>query len=162
MVNYNILFNTTTGRIQTANLASPTPIPVGFAITVKDVPEAADLFNKRINPSNLKLVNKDALELESDPVVSIATVNTMAFTKRDGETQELKGDVTDNEAVTIAAREGDLTFPVQEKSFFDVLATALVSGAGQVKVASALAPGTQTLVVHNDTLKPLFKTLTFV
>ena len=95
MVNYNILYDTGTGRIQTANLATITPIPVGFAVLVKDVPEASNLWNKRIEISNLKLVNKNTLELESDPTVSIATVNTMAFTKRDGETQELKGDVSD-------------------------------------------------------------------
>jgi hypothetical protein len=162
MVNYNILYDTGTGRILNANLATITPIPVGFAVLVKDVPEASNLWNKRIEISNLKLVNKNTLELESDPTVSIATVNTMTFTKRDGETQELKGEVSDNDPVVVSAREGDLTHSPLEKSFFDTLATALVSGAGQVKLASALAPGTQTLVVHNDDLKPLFKTLTFV
>jgi len=48
------------------------------------------------------------------------------------------------------------------RAFFNVLTTSLMSGAGQVKVATGLAPGQETIVVFNDTLKPVFKVLNFV
>ena len=48
------------------------------------------------------------------------------------------------------------------RAFFDLLQTALVSGVGQVKLASGLAPGKEILVVFNDKLRPIFQKVTYV
>ncbi len=163
MPNVNILYSASTGRILSANLNAQSPVPAGHAIVVKDVANFPEVWNKRIDPDTLALLDKDFLQVDSATTVPISTVTTSVFTKRDGETEELKDDVLDNEAVLISAREPDGSFNANlRRAFFDVLTTSLTSGAGQVKIATGLAPGQETIVVFNDTLRPVFKTYNYV
>lgn len=163
MPNVNILYNTTSGRILSADLNAQTPIPAGHAIVVKSLANFSEVWNKRIDPSTLALIDKDFLKVDSLTTVPISTVTTCVFTKHDGETEELKDDPTDSEAVLVSAREPDGSFNANlRRAFFDVLTTSLVNGAGQVKIATGLAPGKETVVVFSDTLKPVFQTYTYV
>lgn len=162
MVTVNILYNTTTGRILSSGLNSPSPVPVGHAVVAKDISALTELFGKRIDPGTLLVVDKDYLKLDSDVELGISTVSPALFSKHDGETNALKGTVGDNEAVVVSARQPDFSFnAAYRRAFFDILQTALVSGVGQVKLAAGMAPGQEILVVFNDTLSPLFKTLTY-
>jgi len=162
MPNVNLLYDTTSGRILSANLNAQSPIPSGHAIVVKNVANFTEVFGKRIRPDTLELVDKDFLRVDSATTVPIATVQTAVFTKRNGETEELMDDVTDSESVLISAREPDGSFNAAlRRAFFDVLTTSLVLGAGQVKIATGLAPGQETVVVFNDTLKPAFQGYTY-
>lgn len=163
MVNVNILYDTASGRIHNANLGAITPIPVGFAVLVKDVASIANLFDKKIRIPDLALVDKDFLKYEGDPEITAGVVVTSSFTKRNGETEELLGGATDNEEILFSLREPDLSFDASiVKSFLESQKTSLVQGAGQVKLAASLAPGGQALVLFNDRLKPLFQQLTYV
>ena len=163
MPDVNLLYNGTTGRILSANLNSQTPIPSGHAIVLKAVANVSDVFGKRIRPDTLELVDKDFLKFDSATVVPKATVVTAVFTKRDGETEAPKVDPLDNEVVQISARQPDFSFDaLQRRAFFDVLTTQLVSGAGQVKVATGLAPGKEMVVTFHDTLRPAFTTVEYV
>ncbi len=163
MVNVNIMYDTTSGRILNANLGPITPIPVGFAVLVKDVSNIGNLFDKKIRFPDLALVDKDTIKYESAEELSIGQVLAAAFTKRNGETEELMDDATDDEEILFSLREPNLTFDsTVVKSFLESQKTSLVQGAGQVKIAASLAPGGQALVFFNDTLKPLFQQLTYV
>ena len=163
MPNVNILFNTTTGRILSSNLAAIAPIPVGHAITLKSVAEFTSLFDKRIDPVSLSLVDKDYLLIGSATILDISTVATVVFTKRNGETDELEDDLADNETVLVSVRLTDHSFDeAQRKAFFNVLSTSLFMGAGQVRMATGLAIGKEMIVLFHDTLKPVFKILDYV
>jgi hypothetical protein len=163
MPNLNLLYNTTSGRILSANLNAQAPIPAGHAIVVKNLENFTEVWSKRIDPSTLAFIDKDYLKITSATTVPISTVTTSVFTKQDGETDELKDDVADNESVLISSRETNGSFNANlRRSFFDVLTTSLVNGAGQVKIATGLAPGKETIVVFNDTLRPVFQTYTYV
>lgn len=162
MVTANILYATATGRILSASPNTISPIPAGHAIVARTVGSVSDIFDKKISPVGLSLVRKDFLRLDSPVEVETALVTTAVFTKHDGATQEAKDDPPDNEAVQLSARQPDFSFSAQKRrAFFDVLQTSLFQGAGQVKVATGLAPGTELLVVFNDTLSPIFQTLTY-
>ena len=159
----NILYDSTTGRILSANLAVITPVPAGHLTTLKTLANLTDLFEKRIDPTPIDLLDKNFIQLDSAPTVPAATVQTIVFTKRDGETQELLDDPSDNDTILVSARKADLTFDEADRRvFFDVLQTALVEGAGQVKGAVGLAPGSETIVFFNDTLTPLFQKFNYV
>jgi hypothetical protein len=163
MVAVNILYNATTGRILSASLNPISPIPAGHAIDVKTVTSVVEIFDKQIDPVGLPLVRKDFLRLDSAAEIPVATVTTAGWTKRDGATEEAEDDAGDNEAVSISSRQPDYSFDAaKRKAFFDVLQTELFQGAGQVKVASGLAPGSEILVAFSDTLSPLFRKLAYV
>jgi hypothetical protein len=162
MVAVNILYNSTTGRILSASLNLISPIPAGHAIDVKTVGSVAEIFDKQIDPVGLPLVRKDFLRLDSSPELEVSQVVTSVWTKRDGATEVAEDDAEDNETVLISARQEDFSFDAaKRRAFFDVLQTSLFQGAGQVKVAAGLAPGSELLVVFNDTLSPIFKKLTY-
>lgn len=162
MTNVNIVYDSVSGRILTAKVDPVSPLPSGHSVVVKDVAKLGDLLGKRIDPGPQALVDKNYLQLDSSATVPVSSVTTSVFTKRNGETNALMGGASDNETVQISARKTDYSFKAEDRqAFFDVLSTALVQGAGQVKVASGLAPGLEILVVHHDTLKPLFKTLQY-
>lgn len=162
MITANVLYNTTTGRILSAGLISPSPVPVGHAVTAKSIAALTDLFNKRIDPGTLQIVDKNYLKLDSATTVGIGTVSAELFSKHDGTLKTLMGSPGDNEAVQVSARQPDFSFNAAfRRAFFDILQTALVSGVGQVKLAAGLAPGNEILVVFNDTLTPIFKQLTY-
>lgn len=162
MVTVNVLYNTTTGRILSAGLTSPSPVPAGHAVVAKTLAAFTELFGKRIDPGTLQIVDKNYLKLDSDDEIGVATVTPALFSKHDGETNDLMGDPGDNEAVLVSARQPDFSFnAAYRRAFFDVDQTALVAGVGQVKLAAGIAPGQEILVVFNDTLAPLFKTLTY-
>ena len=159
----NIVFEDGSGRILSANIGTITPIPVGHTLTTKTIDSIPAICEKRINPSTLNLVDKDRLQIDSDTTVNFNTVITTVFTKRDGETNELLDDVTDNDTIQISSRKDDLTFKeVERKAFFDVLQTALLQGAGQVRIATGAAPGKETIVLFNDGLTPVFETFIYV
>jgi hypothetical protein len=163
MVPVNILYNTTTGRILSANLNVIAPIPAGHAIVVKILEGVTAVFGKRIEPVGEALLNKHYLKVDSLTTVPVATVIPTVFSKHDGETNALKGTVADNESVTVSARQQDYSFNAAfRRAFFDVLQTALVSGVGQVKLACGVAPGRERIVIFNDTLKPVFGSFTYV
>jgi hypothetical protein len=163
MPNVNILYNATSGRILSSNLAAIAPIPAGHAITLKSVAEFTSLFDKRIDPVSLALVDKDYLKVGSATTLDIATVATTVFTKQNGETDQLEDDVDDNETVLVSARLEDHSFDEsRRKAFFKVLSTALFMGAGQVRVATGLAPGKEMLVFFHDTLRPAFQVFDYV
>lgn len=163
MVAVNILFNTTTGRILSANLNAIAPIPAGHAITLKQLESVTALFGKRIDPISLEVKNKHYLKVDSATTVPVATVIPMVFSKHDGEDNSLKNTPADNEAVLVSARQPDYSFNAAfRRAFFDLLQTALVSGVGQVKLACGIAPGKERIVVFNDTLRPVFGSFTYV
>lgn len=163
MPTINILFENGSGRILSANLATITPIPAGHTITTKTLDKLTDLFEKRIDQPSLDLVDKNFLQIDSDILLPIEAVRTVVFTKRDGETKELLDDVLDNDTILISARSSDQTFDEDDRqAFFEVLQTALLQGAGQVKIATGLAPGKETIVLFNDTLTPVFQVLDYV
>jgi len=162
MVSVNILYNTTTGRILSAGPAVITPIPAGHSIVSRTVDSVSDIFDKKIDPVGLPLVLKDFLRLDSPVELETAIVSTAVFTKHDGATEEAKDDPSDNETVLISARQPDFSYSTQKRrAFFDFLQTQLFQGAGQVKVATGLANGTELFVAFNDTLSPVFKQLTY-
>lgn len=163
MVNVNVLYNTTTGRILAAGLNSPSPVPAGHAVIVRDVTPFQSLFNKRVDPASSNLVDKDYLKVDSATSVPRSTVQVVTFSKHDGETNVLKGTPSDNEAVTISARQANQSFvEAGRAAFFNILQTALSSGAGQFRVATGVAPGQETIVVFNDTLRPVFQVFTYL
>lgn len=163
MVAVNILFEDGTGRILSANLADIAPIPAGHSITQKTLDNITDLFEKRIDPPSLALVDKDFLQIDSVTAIPISTVTTAVFTKRDGETNELLDGAEDDDTVQVSARRSDQFFDAADrKAFFDVLQTDLFEGAGQVKLASGLAPGLETVVLFSDRLTPVFKVFQYV
>ena len=163
MVTANILFNTTTGRILMAGLNPPSPIPDGYAVLAKDVEPFIAIFGRRVNPDTLQLVRKDYIKVENATSVPKSSVQVVVFAKRDGETNELKGTPSDNEAVTLSARQPNQSFSQDGRiAFFNILQTALVSGAGQFRLATGVAPGQETIVIFNDTLKPAFQLYTYL
>lgn len=163
MVNVNVLYNQTTGRILAAGLNAVSPVPSGFGIVVKDIAPMTGIFDKRINPDTLALVDKDYIKIDSATTVPIATVQTLVFTKRNGETNEMEDDPANSEAVLVSARRSDQAFVESERrAFFNILQTAFALGAAQVKVATGLAPGKETIVLFNDTLSPVFKVVDYV
>lgn len=162
MPNVNLLYSTSTGRILSGNLNSPSPAPSGHAVVVKEVANFTEIWGKRVDPDTLALVDKDYLQVDSATTVPISTVTTCVFTKRNGETNALEGDPSDSETVVISVREPDGSFNADlRRAFFDVLTTTLESGAGQVKIATGLAPGSETVVLFHDTLKPVFQTYNY-
>lgn len=163
MANINIIYNTTTGRILSASLTAIAPVPSGYDVTVKDIPGITSLFEKRINPTSLDLEDKDFLQLDSSAEIPVSTVSSVVFTKRDGETSELKDDPADNESVTIGTRKSDLSFKDSERiAFLDRYATQLVQGAGEAKLASGAAASSETLIVHHEDLTPIVETISYV
>jgi len=162
MVSVNILYNTATGRILYAGLNSPSPVPAGYGVVVKDMNPFTGIFGKRIRPTTLDLVDKDYLKIDSAIEVPRATVQAVVFTKHDGETNAFMGDPSDNEAVLISARQANQSFSAANRAaFFNLLQTALYSGAGEFRIATGLAPGQETIVVFNDTLRPVFQVYTY-
>jgi len=163
MVNVNVLYNTTTGRILMAGMNSPSPVPAGYAIVSRDVEPFQGIFGKRVDLATSNLVDKDYLQVDSATSVGRSTVQTVVFTKRDGETNALRGTPADNEAVLLSARQPNQSFSQANRSaFFNILQTALVSGAGQFRIATGVAPGQETIVVFNDTLRPAFQVFTYL
>lgn len=163
MITANILYNTATGRILMAGLNSPSPVPAGFNVAAKDAESIVDIYGKRLLPDTLALVDKDYIQIDSATSVPRSTVQTVVFTKRDGETNELKGTPADNEAVLLSARQANQSFSQANRAaFFNILQTALVSGAGEFRIATGVAPGQETIVVFNDTLKPAFQVFTYL
>lgn len=163
MVNVNVLYSDLTGRILATSLNSFGSVPSGFSVVVKDVTPMTGTFDKRIDPSTLALVDKDFIQVDSAKLVPIATVQTLVFTKRNGETNALEGDPGDNETVLVSARQSDQSFnEAARRAFFNVLQTPFSLGAAQVKVATGLAPGKETIVLYNDTLRPSFQVLDYV
>lgn len=162
MVTANILYDTATGRILMAGLNSPSPVPTGFNVAVKEVPSVVNVFGKRLRPGTLELVNKDYINVDSATSVLRSTVQTVVFTKRDGETSAVMGNPTDNEAVLLSARQANQSFSQANRAaFFNILQTALVSGAGEFRIATGVAPGQETIVIFNDTLTPAFQIFTY-
>lgn len=162
MVAVNVLYNTTSGRILSASAGLISPIPAGHAIVTRTIDSVSDIFDKKIDPVGLPLVRKDFLELDSATELETAIVSTAVFTKHDGATEAAKNDPSDNEVVLISARQPDFSYSASKRrAFFDFLQTQLFHGAGQVKVATGLANGSELFVAFNDTLSPIFQTLIY-
>lgn len=162
MVSVHILYNTTTGRILSAGLIAPSPVPVGHAIVVKSLEGVTAVYGKRVEPVGQELKNKHYLKVDSATTVPVATVIPTVFSKHDGESNALKNTVGDNESVTVSARQSDYSFNAAfRRAFFDILKTALVSGVGQVKLACGVAPGKERIIIFNDTLRPVFGSFTY-
>lgn len=162
MVNVNVLYDSLTGRILSA---SPHVIvaPPGYSLLVANVADASVLVGQKVQLTPTPSVYpKDVLRYDSDAVLGVATVDTAVWTKRDGVTDALEGTVGDNDPFLISARQPDYSFRApNRRAFFDVPQGVLLSGAGQVKIATGLAPGTEIVVVYSDTLRSIFETLTY-
>lgn len=163
MPNTQILYDTTTGRILSGNLSTITPVPAGHAVIVKDIDDLTELFEKKIDPLTLNLVNKDFLEFTPDEDLKISTVVNVVIQKKDGTTKESKTDVTDVDAFTVSTRNSDNTFTEPGLlAFFNILSGSLAEGAAQVKLASPAGPDSEVVVFHSEELTPIFRKTTYV
>lgn len=162
MVTVNVLFDNVSGRVLYAGLEPPSSIPAGMSVIARDMASLTDIFDKRINMNTLQVEDKSKLQLDSSAAIPISTVTTALFSKHDGVTGNLMDDSSDDEVVQISARQPDFSFNAAfRRAFFDVDHAQLDHGVGQVKIAAGQAPGDEILVVFNDTLRPLFQTLTY-
>lgn len=163
MVTVNILYNTTTGRILSANLGAIAPVPAGHALLAKELEGISRTFDMKIEFPTLNLVAKDYVKVDSAVEVPVSNVVTVVVTKRNGETDELMDDPTDNELLQISARKDDMSFDeASRKAFFNRLTSQMTNGAGDLRVATGVAPGRETIVFFHDTLKPAFQVFTYV
>lgn len=158
-----ILYNTTTGRILSSSLGTISVVPAGHAVIARDVASFTGLSQKQVSLSTLQPVDMDYLEIDGGTEFPIATVQGVGFTKRNGETNALMAMPTDNETVRIGLRQPDESyfFNLDQEAFLDVESVQLVDGAGSVKVATGVAPGNEVLVLHHDTLVPVFARITY-
>lgn len=163
MVNVNVLYNETTGRILSASVDPISPVPAGHAVVVKDLQSVLDLADRRLSIPLLTILPKDFIQAEGESALPVASVETVAFTKRDGSTKALMDDVGDDEALLVSVRNQDFSYtPEAARAFFDDTSIAFESGAAQVKMATGLASGKEMLCVWNDDLRPLFKVYDYV
>lgn len=157
MINVNVLYNTTTGRILLAKQGAIAPTPGGFAILAVSLVSMGDVFGKKVDTVGLTLVPKDYLEVVSPTDLDIATVQTIVFQKKNGVSAAAMVGLSDDEPFRVSTREPDYSLNMDVSStFFDTKSGLLENGAGQVKMATSLAIGQQVLVVWNDTLEPAF------
>jgi len=161
MITVNVMYDLVSGHIQAASLYAITP-PGGFGIVQLTLNNFTDIFNKRIDPVAQTLLNKNFLQVDNNPNIPINSVIQLAFSKHDGTTKALMNTSQDNDAVQISARQPDFSFnSAFRRAFFDVEQTALVNGAGSVKMAAGGAPGQEMIVVFNDILQPAFQTFNY-
>lgn len=163
MPSVNVLYDTTTGRILAASLGAISPVPAGHAIETKTLDGVSLLFEKRIDPTTLNVIDKDYLEMTPAGTIKIATVPTVVLQKKNGETDAAEDDVDDDEAFSVSTRDADQGFTAPgQLAFFNVLSGALSLGVASLKLAAPPGPAKEVLVFRNDTLRPLFKAVEYV